>query len=212
MVNLARRFAWILPLLNMTVSTFAQPDVSLSSNPAEAGETLGTRISRNRLPLWLGNQAGTQQDVVSGGRQYMEDIFDKIGVQIVWQDDPRALARPLIALIVPAGRATALRVDDRAALGVTFHNQKPGGLVYVFYDRVERAAAQHRVETSLVMGAVLAHEVAHAVLCRDAHTQSGLMRASWDELQFRLMRGGLLQFSSSDGEAIRSILEIHSLE
>ena len=198
MVSRLPRFVSLFLLFTVTGSLFAQ---SPSGRP-----------SMIRLPVWLGDQAGGPANVVSDARLHMAEIFENIGVQVFWVDDPRERSRPLIALIVPAVRASALGNFERSALGVTLHNGQPGGLVYVFYDRVQRTAAQHRIDTSSVLGAALAHEAAHAILRRDAHTQAGLMRASWDDLEFRLMRGGLLLFSSHDREAIRSILEVHSVE
>jgi hypothetical protein len=198
MVSCLRQFVWLLLCLNLTGPLFAHSPF--------------IRPAMSRFPVWLGNQAGVSANVVSHARSYMAEVFEDIGVQVVWVDDPRPLPRPLIALIVPGSRAKSLGPVERAALGVTLRNEQPSGLVYVFYDRVETTAIQHRVDTSSVLGATLAHEAAHAILRRDAHTRAGLMRASWDEQEFRLMRGGLLLFSSRDGEAIRSVLEIHSLE
>lgn len=58
-----------------------------------------------------------------------------------------------------------------------------------------------------MLAAALAHEAAHAILGRGAHARSGLIRASWEDQEFRLIRGSVFVFSSSEGEAIRQ--ELH---
>jgi len=158
------------------------------------------------LPVLLENQAGSPPDVVDGARQRMVLIFENIGVRVVWVEDSRQMPRPLIALIVPDGRAAALHIRDVEALGATLMTREPGGTVYVFSGRVDRAAAEHHVETSTVLGSALAHEVAHALLGRGAHTRSGVMQASWGPQEFQLMRSELLLFAEGEGEAIRKTL------
>jgi len=133
----------------------------------------------------------------------MSRIFEKIGVQVVWAEDPKAAPQSVVALIVPDARAAALRIADTEALAVTLGDERPGGCVYLFFGRVERTAAQHRVDTSFVLGSAQAHETAHFLLHGNAHGRSGLMRASWGDQEFRLMRGGMLLFSRGEGEAIR---------
>ena len=155
------------------------------------------------LPVWLGDQIGVPADVVSGAREHMVTIFHNIGVDVVWDKDPRVVPRPVVALIVPDARAKALRIVDDSALGVTLSDKQPGGLIYVFYGRVARGASAKHIETSFMLGSVLAHEIAHVILGRAAHAGSGMMRPSWNEEEFHLMRGGLLLFATEEGRAIR---------
>jgi hypothetical protein len=164
------------------------------------------------LPVVLENQAGTALDVVRGAREQMAVIFQHAGVRVVWDADPRQLPRPLIALIVPDDRATALHIRDLEALGATLRTGTRGGTVYIFYGRVERAAAGHHVEAAAVLGSALAHEAAHAILGKDAHAHSGLLRASWDAQDFQLLRSGLLRFSHKERDALRNRLQLPPTE
>ena len=166
---------------------------------------------RVELSVWLGNQAAIPPDILRGGNDRMAAVFEQIGVRVVWRDDPREQPPPLIALIVPEGRATALRTRDTAALGTAILDEVSGGRAYVFYERVVRRAAEHRVDATLALGAALAHEAAHIILGKGAHTAAGLMRASWGDQEFRLMRAGMLVFSSGEAQAIRRALEAQSL-
>jgi hypothetical protein len=158
------------------------------------------------LALWLGDQAGVPAVVISRARTHVETVYRAIGVRLVWREDPRDVLRPLIVVVVPDARTKALDVRDITALGVTWHAKKGVGTAFVFYGHVEQAATNNRVDVAMVLGAALAHEIAHAVLGRGAHAHSGLMLRAWDEQQFRLIRSGLLLFTGFEGNAMRKAL------
>jgi hypothetical protein len=186
-----------------------RPDEPLAAapSPPRGMNSRCTGQSWVELGMSLENQAETPVDVVTRALEHMTRMFENVQVRVVWRQDPRQPPRPVIALIVPDARAAALRIRDIAALGATLRGDRGGGPVYVFWGRVERAAAEHHVEPSVVLGSALAHEAAHAILEKGAHARSGVMRASWDEQQFHLMRSGLLLFSAREGEAIRTALQ-----
>ena len=158
------------------------------------------------LALWLGDQAGVPAVVISWARMHLETVYRAIGVRLVWREDPRDVLRPLIVVVVPDARTKALDVRDIDALGVTWHGKEGIGTAFVFYGRVEHAATNNRVDVAMVLGAALAHEIAHAVLGRGAHAHSGLMLRGWDEQQFRLIRSRLLLFTGLEGDALRKAL------
>lgn len=158
------------------------------------------------LALWLGDQAGIPASVIRAARRHLETVFRAIGVRLVWLEDPRDPLKPLVVIVVPDARATAFHVRDTDALGVTWYAREGGGTPFVFYGRVEHAAANNRVDTAMVLGSALAHEIAHALLGRGAHADSGLMLRGWDEQQFRSIRSGVLLFSNLDGRALRKAL------
>jgi len=116
------------------------------------------------LPLWFGDQATVPASIIRKARLHLETIYLVIGVRLVWRENLRDLPRPFVVLVVPDTRATAFQVRDLDALGVTWQAHEGGGMAFVFYGRVEHAASNNRVEVAKVLGAVLAHEIGHAVL------------------------------------------------
>ena len=179
---------------------------------ARAQENVKTEVTGStsvrceaELSLWLGDQAGIPALVRSAAQTHLETVFRAVGVRLVWLEDARDPLKPLVVIVVPDARAKAFAVRDDA-LGVTWYAREGGGTPFVFYGRIEHAAANNRVNTAMVLGSALAHEIAHTLLGRGAHAHSGLMVRGWDEQQFRLMRSGLLLFSGLEGRALRKAL------
>ena len=170
-------------------------------------DSMTAGCSKVGLGLWLGNHAGVPGMVVNSARTYVEAIYRAIGIQVQWREDPGDRPRPLVVVVVPDTRARAFGVRDISSLGVALQGQGGGASAFVFYDRVEHAATKNRVDAAMVLGAALAHEIAHGVLGRGAHAHSGLMRASWEEQEFRLIKSGLPLFTSLERQALRNALQ-----
>jgi hypothetical protein len=79
---------------------------------------------------------------------------------------------------------------------------RPGRIVYVFYQRVERAASSRRMPLTPILGAAMAHELGHALLPSGSHSASGLMRAVWTDVDFRNASSGFLTFNRQQGQLI----------
>ena len=154
------------------------------------------------LNVWLGDQAGASPDLLRETRLVVSEIYRAIRVSVVWADDPAGSSRPLIAIVAPDDRAHKLAVRDPRALGVTLRTHTTGGRVYGFLGRVERTAAAHRLETARLLGAVLAHELAHALLPEGSHSQLGIMRPAWDAQQLRVISAGQALFSPREATMI----------
>ena len=120
--------------------------------------------------------------------------------------DLRASPAPLIVTIAHEDVAKRLKVKATASLGVTKRASEGGGRVYVFYDRVDRSASEHRVDVAQLLGAALAHEIGHLLLPYGTHGPSGLMQAAWDDQDFSLAGGGLLLFTRAEESIIRTRL------
>ena len=54
---------------------------------------------------------------------------------------------------------------------------------------------------------VLAHEIAHVLQAVDRHSETGVMKASWDKGDYFSMGRGRLKFTPSDIGLIRLVLD-----
>jgi hypothetical protein len=159
------------------------------------------------LHIWIGNQTTVPLAVLAAAKENVETLLRAADVQVLWTENPAQTPHVLVALIAPEERAKYLKVRDPEALGATFRaDDGPGGTVYVLFERVVRAASSHRTDTALVLAYALAHEIGHALL-RRGHATAGIMRAAWEDQEFRLMRGCDLRFSSREAADIRRALE-----
>jgi hypothetical protein len=55
-----------------------------------------------------------------------------------------------------------------------------------------------------MLGHVMAHEMGHLLLAREAHALFGLMRGRWHESQVAMVSAGMLTFTNDEAAAIRT--------
>jgi hypothetical protein len=92
------------------------------------------------------------------------------------------------------------------ALGFALRAEAPefGIYAFIFLDRVMELAQKDERTVSRVLGYVIAHEIGHLLLSRNAHAKNGLMKADWHDREINQIRQGCLHFSKDEGEAMRS--------
>ena len=103
----------------------------------------------------------------------------------------------------PAERRDAGPFAGGAALALD--RESGQGIVYVFFDQVERVAAEGRVPLPLVLGLTIAHEVGH-VLLPSGHRPSGIMKARLGRADWREASRGWLRFDLEASERMRARL------
>jgi hypothetical protein len=154
--------------------------------------------------LYLANQAGLSSDIVGAATKEVIRIYAQIGVRVIWEEHMTDCPRPLV-IIIPhiAGEG----VGPTGVLGFAVRGANSSGrLAYVFYDRVQPVAEEHRMSDASLLGVTIAHEIGHLLLPYGSHSQSGLMRGEWDKRQFSLARAKLLRFTAQQAELIRARL------
>ena len=136
--------------------------------------------------------------VVGQAEEIASKIFVKIGVRVNWRglnNCPRQGIR--------------IELSESAAA-----SDRPGALAYaypfdgvhivVFIDRVKSFVAPPRV--SYLLGHVMAHEVSHIIQGVIRHSDSGVMKACWDEQDYRRMTRQGLDFAAEDIALIQRAL------
>ena len=93
------------------------------------------------------------------------------------------------------------------ALGALSQGVGRDPIVWIFVKRIERTAQRAAVDGAIVLGHVMAHEIAHALLPVAGHSKSGLMRATWRSADLVEAVQGQLRFSAEEAAAIRERLE-----
>ncbi len=94
------------------------------------------------------------------------------------------------------------------AYGVTYVAEETnrGWLATVFSDRIGDAAARVGLESSVLLGRVMAHEIGHLLLGRDYHGDAGVMRASWPDDLLSHDDAAEWRFSRGEAEAMQHVL------
>jgi hypothetical protein len=74
--------------------------------------------------------------------------------------------------------------------------------ITVFLDRVWAFAKNQPLLQPRILGHVLAHEIGHMLRGTNAHSWTGVMKAHWDDADYRSMRTRGLTFAAEDIKAI----------
>lgn len=113
----------------------------------------------------------------------------------------------------PPSRAIVIRFLDFApkghpvgALAESHPYAGDGVRITVFLDRIWAVAHRQPLLQARVLGHVLAHEIAHVLRGTNSHSWTGVMKAHWDDADYRAMRTRGLTFVAGDIVAIRARL------
>jgi hypothetical protein len=121
-------------------------------------------------------------------------IFARIGIHIDWYHDDRHCKNPLEEFINVLVSADAPANQHPDALAYTRLYDHPH--IEVFYNRVANTVDPLRVPA--LLGHVLAHEIGHTLEGTASHTETGLMKARWDEYDLLRLSFHPMSFTSAD--------------
>ena len=167
-----------------------------------------------RLTVMMVNRAGARPDVVQSAERDTAAIYAAAGIEIIWVDRASDRTRlddvDLTVVLRPETAGGLAKTITDASLGYAVTEPaargQRGRLVWVFFERVEKHAERNHIQISRLCGLVMAHEIGHLVLPA-GHTETGLMRATWD-----LHSGSLQFFSTHQREEIHARLAMARAE
>jgi hypothetical protein len=102
--------------------------------------------------------------------------------------------------------ATSTPQSPASALGFSY---VPGIVATALVDRIEDTAVRTKVPVAMLLGAVLAHEIAH-LLTGSHHADRGLMRAVWTDREIQLRAPMLFRIDGAQRAELRTALEQRS--
>ena len=180
------------PIINLYVYNYARvPESTLKeaeNQMAKIFHKIGVETRLLRFPVF--SQEGQLE---FSNRQPQDSAGLDLRISIL----PRLRAKPLVE---------ELGLNDRI-FGVSLRTEdQPGQLAYVFYSHVSDFAhkndlIQHKAR---ILGLAIAHEMGHLLLPHNTHSDTGIMRATWDREDLRRGANGKLLFSQKEAELIRS--------
>jgi hypothetical protein len=142
-------------------------------------------------------------------------IFEQAGVHVEWigcgldRRDPDIQASAsavVIPMVIVSRQSKALSAIPPRVLGAVMRDGDSREVGWVLFHRVERASDSFALDTGVVLGHAIAHEVGHLLLPRRTHGPSGLMRATWRMEDMRDAAQGHLGFSPAEAAIIRARL------
>ncbi len=177
-----------------------------------------------RVTIRTYDRAGISVSDLESAIAAAKGILEASGLEMTWHACEVALARnaahPCAAPLAPneiAVRIVRLTTDagyrGELPLGYSLVDTaaRAGSLATIYIDRVAWLAAAAGVDSPVVLGRALAHEIGHLLLGTNAHSHAGLMRAVWscEALQRNRRRDWL--FAPADALAIRQAVRLRAV-
>jgi hypothetical protein len=120
--------------------------------------------------------------------------FRAAGFDLVWSSAPSSSAAAWLSgsgwidvrVVILSHKMAEALIKARGLAGTVLGNTVTGApdasarIVYIFYDRIYRVAASHSASVRRGLGHIMAHEIGHALLGVNSHSDEGLMRATWE--------------------------------
>jgi hypothetical protein len=153
---------------------------------------------KNPVKICMEGGVGTPF-VRTQGETIATQLFANIGVGIEWyHDDGHCKVPPeeFLVILVSTGAS-----DSKLPGALAYSQLDDGAHIEVFYNRVVKTVEPRQVP--VLLGHVLAHEIAHMLEGLNRHSDAGVMKAHWDERDFIEMSDRLLPFAPEDAELIQ---------
>jgi hypothetical protein len=157
-----------------------------------------------KLVLRVYNYVPVEPEVLTPAEKIAEAIFEETGIEINWMDCtplrggfgpspacPSEMgSNDLVLRLLPRPMAMKLAApNEPLGFAQQCPETEPACELTVFYFRLDELAGEgHRPE--LILGHVIAHEVAH-VLIGPGHSEEGILRREWSREELRRMSLGL---------------------
>ena len=160
------------------------------------------------------NLDGVREPIIAKAKAETELVFRSAGVTIVWGDCDTfptldALKRePWFFVRLRTGKPP--RTVGPASLdvmGKAFVEEHGGGtMADAYFQAIQDTSEQHRGESGVLLGFVMAHELGHLLL-GPGHTPDGVMQAAWGQKQMDALGQRWLKFTEDSAARIRRALE-----
>lgn len=153
--------------------------------------------------------------VLATAQGALRRTFERIGVKVMIVPCGERLDRfgsdPFrVAVVVLRANSGGPARIPAVALGAASATVERAPTVWIFFYRIERTAHRAAVDPALVLGHVLAHEIAHVLIPEARHGPSGLMREVWRSVELVDAAQGQLRFADEEASEIRRRLRTPS--
>jgi hypothetical protein len=145
--------------------------------------------STNSVSVAVYNDADAPVHLVVEAETIATRVFEQAGVNVRWINCPvvpRDLPDAAICRKAVFPTYFQLRIVpphpglSESSFGVSYMSPEGIGCYsYVFYQRVARQHLDNEQNAAVLLGHIMAHEIAHLLLGTNSHSASGIMRAHW---------------------------------
>lgn len=185
--------------------------------PLSAATASPSSSSTNPVSVSVYNDAGAPPDVLLQAENIARRIFGQAGVNVRWINCPfvvpdlpdAAICRKAIFPTYFQQRIVSPHPGlSESSFGVSYLSSEGIGCYsYVFYQRVADQRRVNEQNAAVLLGHVMAHEIAHLLLGTNSHSGSGIMRAHWYAQELGSANKGELLFTPEQARAMTERLQ-----
>jgi hypothetical protein len=167
------------------------------------------------------NDAGAPTGVLLQAENIAARIFEQAGLNVKWINCPfvapglpdAAICRKAIFPAYFQQRIVSPHPGlSESSFGVSYLSSEGVGCYsYVFYQRLAEQLRVSEQNAAVLLGHVMAHEIAHLLLGTNSHSASGIMRAHWYAQELASANKGELLFTPDQARAMKERLRESTL-
>jgi hypothetical protein len=129
----------------------------------------------------LDDRVGVPPADLAKAKAEVERVFQAAGVEITWVEErlrgPFRPVRGAVAIMIVNSTPNPKRQAPGCVLGLAVQKLASA---YAYHDRIAGFARTRPVDSSILLGRVIAHELGHLLLPPGSHSTYGIMRADVD--------------------------------
>jgi len=170
-----------------------------------AGMTAHAKDSKPAdVTIYVNGDNAPPNSVDFGARTTVTWMFARVGVRLAWRGgEPKAgtaAGSPVTIRVQFPTAAPAEASPNALAYALPFGE---GVTITVMYDRIRKTAHRPNREP-VVLAHVLAHEIAHVLQGTSRHSETGVMKAQWNDRDYDAMEQKPLEFTPFDVNLIQN--------
>ena len=159
------------------------------------------------VTVWLANSVVAKSSAdstlaVAFAQRLASEIFAGIGVKLEWHDgvpgDKAFCADTLTTKIDPSPPSSA----SLSALAYATVGSRQAVAIHILYDRI-KANRSPELQRKL-LAHVMVHEITHVLEGIARHSSEGIMKAQWDDSDYKAMTKHPLPFAEEDIRLVRA--------
>jgi len=154
--------------------------------------------------IYIADSHDVPWEALNSARATVANIFRDIGVSVRWARFPNPHAQESCASVEVLFDSRSSSTFRPGAMGYAFVCGKQRAQVHIFTDRILHSSLSPSQSTwqGILLGHVVAHEIAHVLEGVVRHSQQGLMKQNWTFQEMLGMAAKNLGLTSDDANLI----------
>jgi hypothetical protein len=180
--------------------------------PLSAATPSPSGSSANIVNVSVYNDTGAPADLLVQAESIATRVFEQAGVRVKWINCPvvvpglpdSEICRKAIFPTYFQQRIVSPHPGlSESSFGVSYLSPEGIGCYsYIFYARIAEQHRRNEQNAAVLLGHVMAHEIAHLLLGTNSHSPSGIMHAHWYHQELAAADKGLLLFTPDQARAM----------